>query len=188
MEKRLTHELFHVLSSHNAELRDDLYRVIGFERIAELSLPAYLAARKVTNPDAPLMEHGIELEIDDQKRWFVPLLLSSHERYDAKRGGGIFDYMKFHLLEVESNGSKDNLPVFSTVARDGKPVLLDPQATPSYHRRIGKNTKYIIHPEEIMADNFVLVVEGGEPKDVPSPDVLQSTAAILKKQPSQRGR
>jgi hypothetical protein len=38
--------------------------------------------------------------------------------------------------------------------------LLDPQATPAYFDRIGRNTKYIIHPDEILADNFTLLVFG----------------------------
>ena len=35
-----------------------------------------------------------------------------------------------------------------------QPVLLDPEDLPDYHRRIGRNTNYIIHPDEILADNF----------------------------------
>ena len=39
-------------------------------------------------------------------------------------------------------------PVLAT----GEPVLLDPANVPDFHEQIGRNTKYIIHPEEVLAD------------------------------------
>jgi hypothetical protein len=43
--------------------------------------------------------------------------------------------------------------------------------------RIGRNTEYIIHPEEILADNFVLLVNGAK---APSPEILQKLDAVLR--------
>lgn len=34
---------------------------------------------------------------------------------------------------------------------------------------IGRNTRYIIHPEEVLAENFVIVMLGRE--DLPNPEV-----------------
>ena len=46
-------------------------------------------------------------------------------------------------------------------------LLLKPDDVPDYFAKIGRNTGYIIHPEEVLAENFVLLVRGKS--DVPTP-------------------
>ena len=46
-----------------------------------------------------------------------------------------------------------------------------------YTERIGGNTGYIIHPEEIMADNFVIAIR--QKKDVPNPEIPAGVIDIL---------
>ena len=48
-----------------------------------------------------------------------------------------------------------------------------------FYDKIGLNTKYIIHPEEILADNFVILVQGKT--DIPSPEIIESMRNILAK-------
>ncbi len=60
---------------------------------------------------------------------------------------------------------------------DGQPVLLDPQAVPGYHEQIGRNTKYIIHPEEVLADNFVFLINGRI--DLPTQQVVEHMGEVL---------
>jgi hypothetical protein len=48
-----------------------------------------------------------------------------------------------------------------------------------FFEQIGKNTKYIIHPEEILADNFALLFLGN--KDVPSPEIIRKMKDVLDK-------
>jgi hypothetical protein len=43
--------------------------------------------------------------------------------------------------------------------------------------QVGRNTQYIIHPEEILADNFALLVLG-ESK-IPTPEILQKMREVL---------
>ena len=62
--------------------------------------------------------------------------------------------------------------------KDGKPRLLDPAGVKDFHRKIGKNTGYIIHPEEVLADNFTLLMLGK--KKVPTPRILEEMARLLK--------
>jgi hypothetical protein len=52
---------------------------------------------------------------------------------------------------------------WQAVEREGRPVLLDPKATPEYGRKIGANTNYVIHPDETIADNFVHLVSSARP-------------------------
>jgi hypothetical protein len=46
---------------------------------------------------------------------------------------------------------------------------------------VGRNTDYIIHPEEILAENFALLVLGAG--NVPSPEVLTRMREALAKKP-----
>jgi hypothetical protein len=173
LERLLAHELFHVLSRNNPKLRDRLYRVVGFRPCGPVELPADLRARKITNPDAPLSRWYTTVTLDGKPTKVVPILFSK-KRYDAKAGGGLFDYMTFRLLAVEEQGER-----LAPVLKDGKPVLIDGRNTPSYFEQIGRNTNYIIHPEEILADNFALLLDGKAA--VPTPRVLREMEAVLRK-------
>jgi len=48
-----------------------------------------------------------------------------------------------------------------------------------FYEKIGRNTQYIIHPEEILADNFVFLVHNNE--NVATPELLKSMKAIFEK-------
>lgn len=52
-----------------------------------------------------------------------------------------------------------------------------PGADPGYHEKIGRNTGYIIHPEEVLADNFALLLLGSG--KINSPHVLDGMQRIL---------
>ena len=41
---------------------------------------------------------------------------------------------------------------------DGKPVVYNFKEVSNFFEQVGKNTKYIIHPEEILADNFAFAL------------------------------
>ena len=99
----------------------------------------------------------------------VPILLSREPRYDAKKGGGLFDYMQFRLLAIEAE-AKTNGDRWRAKLENGQPVLLDPKGLESFHEQIGRNTSYIIHPEEVLADNFMILI-GGKRK-VQTPRIL----------------
>lgn len=161
----LIHELFHILSRRNPELRDQLYRIVGFEPCGEIALPDELARRKITNPDAPVIEHVVRLPIGEKIVSVVPLLLSRSETYDVRRRGTFFDYLQFHLLEVERAGDG-----WRVAQPNGQPRMHAAETTPSYLDAIGRNTTYIIHPEEVLADNFVMLVR--DRKDVVTPHIL----------------
>src|SRR5215472_15116923 len=61
LQRVIFHELFHVYRTHNPAARRGLYRIIGFDVCPEIDLPPELRSRKLTNPDAPLIDSFIEL-------------------------------------------------------------------------------------------------------------------------------
>jgi hypothetical protein len=46
-----------------------------------------------------------------------------------------------------------------------------------FFERVGRNTQYLIHPEEILADNFAIAIAGKT--DVPSPMIPQEMLRIM---------
>lgn len=176
IERLICHELFHVLSRANPELQERLYELIGFTKCNEIDFPAKLKACKITNPDAPRNDHCIRLQFDGKVIWAVPILFSSTEKYDVTRGGEFFVYLQFQFLLVERSGdSSDVRPVY-----DGpNPKLVGMEEVSGFIEQVGRNTEYFIHPEEILADNFTLLVL--EERNVPSPDILRKMKDVLTK-------
>jgi len=175
LDSLLAHELFHILSRQHDGRRRKLYRIVGFKLIEQVKLPPSLADRKITNPDAPWINCYIKFQHDGQPFLGAPLLYAKAQRYDPSRGGTFFDYMQFELLKIEADG--DNWTAATDA--DGNPVLLDPTKNEDYFAQIGKNTRYIIHPEEIMADNFAALLTGRE--DLPNPEIVEELAEVLSK-------
>lgn len=177
LAKLICHELFHVLSRQNPGLREELYGIIGFAHCEELEFPRELAARKITNPDAPRNDHFIRLEVGGKQCSAVPVLFSTTETYDLKRGGEFFDYLDFKFLVIDEG----SLPHPKAVYENSAPKLAGPREVSGFFEQIGRNTQYIIHPEEILADNFArLVLEEGKAQ---SPEILQKMKTVLARKP-----
>jgi hypothetical protein len=172
LDKILPHELFHVLSNQNLVLRQKLYNSIGFQKCNEMALPGALAARRITNPDAPLNNQFITVVHEGRTMELMPVLFSKTARYDAARGGTLFAYLNFKLMALDNDNGVRRAAVVN-----GQPVLFEPGSVPGFAEQVGTNTTYIIHPEEILADNFVFLLNGRV--DLPSQRVVQEMGRIL---------
>ena len=172
LKRVLAHEIFHVASRNHPDLKRALYQAIGFEECGELVLPPELAARKMTNPDAPVNEHCIELTVDGASVWGMPILLSREERFDPKAGRAFFEYLTLSMLLIDRSGG-----VARPLERDGAPVLVPFNRVGGVGEQIGRTTNYVIHAEEILASNFELLVLGEQ--GAPSPEVLERIRAEL---------
>lgn len=175
LDRLLAHELFHVLSRHDGAFRARLYRIIGFEVCEPIEFPAPLAERRLTNPDAPLVDCTIELKNAEGKSFFgAPILYASANHYDAEKKRSMFQYLTFRLLVVEQDRGR-----WRPRLLQGEPVVIDPKKEPAFFEKVGKNTNYVIHPDEILADNFVHLVMGA--KDLATPRIIDEMRAALAK-------
>lgn len=150
----MLHEIFHIISRYNPIFKDKMYSLIGFERTnKEVRLPSNLEDKLLTNPDGFSMNHMITLtDRNNRQIKAIPLISSKHAGFRAD-WTDFFDYLNFDLFEVmEENGT---LKVKTT--ENGQSTI-QLEYTPSFFTKIKDNTQYIIHPEEIMADNFMLAV------------------------------
>ena len=174
LHRTIAHELFHVLSRQNPGLKEKLYAAIGFRNCGEINFPSSLSAIKLTNPDAPKNDHCIKVQVGGAPTEAIPILYSKSAKYDPARGGEFFDYLQFKFLLVDTKTAGGAL---AATYDDANPRLIDPKFLSGYLEQIGRNTNYIIHPEEILADNFALLVLNG--KKVPSPEILDRMKAIF---------
>jgi len=174
LQQLIAHELFHIISRTNPSLREKLYEAIGFVKCAELPFPPELKPRKLTNPDAPMNDHCIRIGVDGQDHWAIPILYSRTEKYDTHRGGEFFNYLEFKLLLIERATDSDAVkPLYDRQ----RPRLIDTRQASGFYEQIGNNTQYIIHPEEILADNFAFLVLGR--RNLPSPEIVEKMKRIM---------
>jgi len=174
LRRLLCHELFHVLSRSRPDLRDRLYASIGFEPCGEVSLPEDLESLRITNPDAPSIGHAIRVSVDDRERIVVPILYS-RSPYDPAKAASFFATMEFRLMAIRLEG--DPPRAVADLDDSGRPKLSTPDGVKGFHEQVGRNTGYIIHPEEILADNFsILVLGGGAPAN---PEIVTRMGEIL---------
>ena len=162
----LAHELFHVMTRHDPAFRARAYRSIGFQLCPEVTLPEALARLRITNPDAPRNDAYIEVMIEGGAVPVMPVLLSRVEKFDASIGHDISDYWMLRLMVLRQSDQPDRM---EARLRDGAPVLLSVAEVSGFFEQVGRNTAYIIHPEEILADNFALMLSG---QSVDSPEIL----------------
>jgi len=175
LERIIIHELFHILTANDPNLKEALYSIIHFTRCNEISLPDSLRQRKITNPDAPKNDHYVQVEYRGRVIQVVPIIYSSAARYDLKEGGDLFNYLTFRLLVIEMAQGQWHF----ARSGDGVPILLPAEQVPGYFDKIGRNTGYVIHPEEILAENFVLLVQGSQA--VESKWVIEQMQDVLRR-------
>jgi len=174
LARLISHELFHVMSRAAPSVRDGLYATIGFRRCDEPPLPPHLAAIKLTNPDAPVNDHCIDVAIDGTRRTVVPMLFSDAEHYDIERGGEFFEYLRLRFLAVQVD---PKTAAATPVLVNGQPLLVPVTELTGFFEQVGRNTGYIIHPEEILADNFAHLVLQNE--DLETPEIVSKMSSFF---------
>jgi hypothetical protein len=174
LEKLLTHELFHIISNQHPELRADLYAIVGFQECPELAIHPSLKQRRITNPDAPAIDCVIKLKEGEKVVWAAPILYSSTEDFDPMKERGMFAHLIFKLMVVMPDGRG-----WKAVDQGGRAIVLDPKGVPDFQEKIGRNTTYIIHPEEILADNFVHLVRQRD--KLATPRIVEELQKVLEK-------
>ena len=173
MAYMLSHETFHILTRHNSELREALYAAIGFRRCETTVIPPEISGLRITNPDTVESRHTISVRYQGKPVEALPYLRFPSGNIDP-REGFIKQALKEWLL-VERKGTECR-------ARSGAGASVMPDELEGLFKQTGRNTQYLLHQEEILADNFVLLflasLRGSTP-DAPSPDVLERIRRIL---------
>jgi hypothetical protein len=165
----LAHEIFHILSVENPGLRDSLYALIDFIPLNNFVIPPELEKDRLSNPNGEWYKHVISVQSDTGLVYVTPVIQTTVPvekviEFSTEGRPKIFDVLDILLLVVE--------PLTGEVIRDdkGQPVSYGFSNT-DWVRRLQRNTSYIIGPEEIIADNFALLMQwrstGVMPLEVP---------------------
>ena len=173
----LAHEVFHVLSRADSRRRDDLYALLGFKRVDGFGYPAELEGRRLSNPDAFEYRHTLSVQSESGAVDVMPVIQSLLPLEEAIQLQNFFDALDIVLLSVDA-GTGEAL-------RDGSGDLVKYNfGNTNWVPLMLRNSSYIIHPEEILADNFATLMEWrsdgvlppANPDGVPANDVDLLTA------------
>ena len=173
----LAHELFHVLSRADSRLRDSLYELLGFKGVKGFEYPPELESRRLSNPDAFEYLHTLSVQAGSERVDVLPVIQSLLPLNEVINIPNFFDALDIVLLSVDSRtgqarrDSNGNLIRYGFGNTNWVPLML-------------RNSSYIIHPEELLADNFATLMEwrsGGvlppaNPAGFPTNDVSLLTA------------
>jgi hypothetical protein len=147
----VAHELFHVISRNNASLQDRAYAVFGFRRINKIDFSKAADGQAITNPDCPTIEHAIALGDAGATKDYALLLYS---RLPFTENANLGEIAAIGLLQLTgSEGVKK-----AATTSSGEPIVLELSDVPGLFKKIGSNTQYVLHPEEISAEHFAMLV------------------------------
>ncbi len=150
----VAHELWHVISRYNADLRNEAYAVFGFKPCNNVVYKPAMHNRIITNPDCPFIAHYITIKDKNGTKHDGALMFYS--KADFKPGHNFMqDYADIGLLEITGDdGHKTPL------LKDGEPVVLELETMPDLFAQVGKNTEYLLHIEEVAAEHFSALMTG----------------------------
>jgi hypothetical protein len=161
------HEVFHVYSRLHPEKRKQLYRLIGFEDVGydNLEIPQPLKDQVLFNPDGVDFGQKISLKISETATiQAIPVIYASNNGYTRSKSS-FFSYLEFNLFKITPlPGGKWKVETDA----DGLSSPLQIPQIPDFYKQIKDNTTYIIHPDEILADNFSFIMLDKDGKQISS--------------------
>ena len=151
----MLHEIFHLLSRYNDEFRDEMYALIGFSKFEEnLVIADEVSEMLLTNPDGVRRDYAINLKDENGvEQLAVPLILSTKKRYESSMPS-FFAYLSFDLFPLVKTSENE----YALGLNPKGESALTIGHNGDFFKQIKDNTQYIIHPDEIMADNFMMAV------------------------------
>ena len=166
----VAHELFHTTTRNSPVFRQQMYDLIGFTVMPQdIVFPEAIANRIIINPDVEHMDNYAEFTIGGKKTRceIVAFYTKTWAEAHAERGGDVtfFDFAKTFLVPIDDMSR--TYPI-----RD----------VSDFWDVVGRNTDYVIAPEECLADNFAFaVVRGMHPaKPYKTPALIGNIITLLK--------
>ncbi len=170
LRKTLLHEIFHIYSRFHPAQKNALYELIGFKKQAgKVVWPKSIQEKLLLNPDGLDYRHAIRLKENDSLA--IPVLLSNEPCF-KKEKSGYFAYAGLKLIPVRVDQKQD-------VLRVSPDTVLNYLDYPSFFEQITDNTSYVIHPDEILADNFALLLLSKYDPDPRNEVTFSGEGAIL---------
>lgn len=162
----MAHETFHTLSRASGPARDSIYGVIGFKPCRFVP-PRMLLDRHITNPDAPKDTHYVTVEGTD----YVPYVYGKDS--DVTAPLQLNEQLTARLVTVDVKDGRCT----PREGPDGQPILTKASELPKFFEVVGGDSTYAAHPEELLADDFALMIT--TPEKAKSPEVQERLRQAL---------
>ncbi len=160
-EQTLAHELFHIYSSNNLKHREELYSLIGFEKIKNFYLSNELKKMQIINPDDNISDYfkiSLKNPEDNEKQDFIVLILSKYPKYEGYKGllsriNLLLEYSEIKLARIiKSNNA------WSVKIKNGNPELYFKNEIPEYWEKIKLVHNITMTPEETLAEDYAILI------------------------------
>lgn len=171
------HEMWHVISRNNPELRKQMYKLIGFNVLPnEIDIPDDVKSHILCNPDVERHDSYATFTIHGKPTDCMLMLYTPASEY--VEGTTLDDYVSgsdgYWLLALDSATHKPYK------GENGKWVMYNCTEASDFDEVMsGGNTSYCDDPEECMADNFSFAMMGFT--TCPNPKLLKDIIATLLK-------
>lgn len=140
VEKIFWHELFHCISRTNVIFRKEMYKIIHFTVMdKDFIIPKEIYEISISNPDVEHHDSYATFKIDG-KNIDCYMVLTAFKPFN-KPGDSFFNCLQFSIVPIDSKGE-----------------FYLPQDIENFWEIFGKNTPYVIDPEECLADNFSFAI------------------------------
>lgn len=159
------HELFHCITRCNPDFRSEMYQIIHFTvQDEDFVIPKSVHEYFISNPDVEHHNAYATFTIDGEPvECFTAFVTTKHFEKEGER---FFD-----------SGTTALVPI------DGSDNYYTPEEAENFDEIFGKNTDYVIDPEECLADNFGYLLaygmDGPEGKGYPNPEIITSIEELL---------
>ena len=178
--KLIAHEIYHIISRYDASLRRRTHEAVGcVYKGSELVLDDQTHRNIITNPDAH--EFACALQVTSksgEKKWVMPATV-------LKIANGVtptFADITTKLLVVDAPDGQ-----WKVVRGSDDKALFIETATTNYDQVMNINTDYNIHAEEVVAENFPLMLtervedvnKSGTSTSINNPNFIQRLRAIF---------
>ena len=144
VHKVLWHELFHCMTRANKIFRKKMYEIINFTVMEkDFIIPKSVYDISISNPDVEHHDSYATFNINGKKIDCFIVLTASKPFNEP--GDSFFNCMQSTIVPIDSKGE-----------------YYLPDDAENFWEIFGKNTTYVIDPEECLADNFSLAVLNNE--------------------------
>ena len=158
----LIHEIFHCMTRSNPDFREAMYGIIKFKvDESEYEFPEEISSCILHNPDVECINSHAAFMVNGKKTECVMICMCPPYEND---GEGLSEIL-IGFVPIDDLATLHSLNDIS-----------------DFWDVVGKNTDYILDPEEIMAKNFAdAMVYGMDGRSYPNPEIIQAVLDYLRK-------
>lgn len=146
----MLHEIAHIYARYNNKVQEACYARLGFAKLSKVRFSSFLEERILLNPDGVDIRYSISLQDSTGKDIeAIPLIFSKFKQFNVAQPA-FFSHLMFQFFEVEINEKGEAIILAENLGYDRTAVK-------GFWEQVTRNTDYIIHPDELLADNLVFL-------------------------------